>query len=125
MKTILHADDVERFRSLVRDEFVPQYEVVSLEDGDSVIDTARERNPDVVILDHLMPSEKDESGFDVCQQLREQFPSLPVVVFTGAWEDSREPNEVERIWGAKVVFKSEGAAALREAVESLLSPEGE
>lgn len=121
MTKILHADDVARFRELVKLEFEPDCEVISLEDCDGVVQTASEQSPDVVILDHLMPSDKDLTGFDVCQQLRAKNPDLPIVVFTGAWEGEATQEEAEKIWGAKVVFKSEGTEELHKVVDGLLS----
>jgi CheY-like chemotaxis protein len=123
VKKILHTDDVARFRELVQLEFEADFEVVSLDDCDKVLQVTAEQKPDLVILDHLMPSDEDNSGFEICQLLRKDHPTLPVVIFTGAWEGERDQAEVEQIWGTKVVFKSQGTEALREVVEQMLSAE--
>lgn len=121
VKKILHADDVERFRVLVEDELKPDYQVASVKDCDEVLATAAQDHPDLVILDHLMPSDSDDTGFEVCQKLRELYSDLPIVIYTGAWEDAMEPAEVEKIWGARVVFKSHGEEALKKVVDELLA----
>ena len=121
MKKILHADDVERFRNLVEGA-LQDFEVISTDNCDQVVVLAHEHQPDLVILDHLMPSEEGNTGFEVCQKLREERPELPIVVFTGAWEDVGSPEEVERVWQTKVVFKNEGAQKLAKVVRELLEP---
>jgi putative two-component system response regulator len=58
------------------------FEVVQAADGASALDLARERQPDVVLLDVQMPG---MDGFEVCRQLKAE-PDLllvPVVFLTG------------------------------------------
>lgn len=121
MTKILHADDVARFRELVKLELEPDYDVISVEDCDAVIKTAAAESPDLVILDHLMPSDEDLTGFDVFKKLRERQPDLPILVFTGAWEGEETPQEVEKLWGTTVIFKSAGVKKLREVVDQTLA----
>ena len=120
MKKVLHVDDVQRFRTLVQMELELDYEVVSLDDCDRALEMVSQESPDLVILDHLMPSDNDDTGFDICQKLRKAYPKLPIVIFTGAWEDNSSPEEASEIWGARVVFKKEGEAALKKVVDSFL-----
>lgn len=120
MKKILHVDDVQRFRTLVQMELETDYDVVSLDDCDRTLEMVAQHSPDLVILDHLMPSDNDDTGFDICQKLRQAHPTLPLVIFTGAWEDNSSPEEASEIWGARVVFKKEGEAELKKVVDSFL-----
>ncbi|BCW92772.1 MAG: HD domain-containing phosphohydrolase [Acidobacteriota bacterium] len=63
------------------------YEVWQALDGPTALLLAKERLPDVILLDLLMPG---MDGFEVCQKLKEEPETrlLPVVVLTGL--DSRE-----------------------------------
>jgi predicted signal transduction protein with EAL and GGDEF domain/DNA-binding response OmpR family regulator len=63
------------------------FEVVEAEGGDAALTWLGQRQPDVVLLDALMP---DKDGFDVCQALR-QMPrcdALPVLMLTGLDDES-------------------------------------
>jgi DNA-binding response OmpR family regulator len=53
-------------------------------DGASGLRAARERRPDAVILDVMLPG---MSGWDVCRALRELSPSLPVVMLSALGEE--------------------------------------
>lgn len=53
--------------------------------GEEALSLARERAPDLVLLDLHMPG---LSGFEVCRQLREQWAHLPVLFLSGAHESS-------------------------------------
>lgn len=63
------------------------YEVWQALDGPTALLLAKERLPDVILLDLLMPG---MDGFEVCQKLKEEPETrlLPVVVLTGL--DSRD-----------------------------------
>ncbi|OBF12512.1 response regulator transcription factor [Mycobacterium sp. ACS4331] len=55
------------------------WEITTANDGASAISAARTARPDVVVLDVMLP---DMSGLDVLRRLREQNPSLPVLLLT-------------------------------------------
>jgi len=77
MKKILIIDDD---RSIV--EFVSltlrraNYEIFVAFNGDAGIDTAERCQPDLVIVDLLMPG---MHGFDVCEKLLEDHPGLKII----------------------------------------------
>lgn len=124
MKKLLHADDVKRFRDLVQGEFEADFQVISLEDGDRVLAETSAQNPDIVILDHLMPSGSDEDGLDICRTLRAQHPALPIVIFSGAWDGTPDQGDAVEKAGATFVAKTDGreaVSALRATVDNLLA----
>jgi CheY-like chemotaxis protein len=120
---ILHADDSPRFRNLVAATLSSDYDVFSVRDCDEVVTALQKRGVDLVILDHLMPgSASIDTGFEVCQHVRREFPGLPVVIFTGAWEGVEvDRAELEAKWGARIVFKNQGGADLKRVVDQLLA----
>ncbi len=90
-KTILVADDNVASRELIREVLeTSSYEVIEATDGLEAVHKARERAPDLVLVDIQMPH---LDGFGVLQQLREdpQFRGLRVVALTAfAMQGDRE-----------------------------------
>lgn len=67
------------------------YQVVSALDGDEGLEKVIEENPDLIILDVIMPG---KHGFDVCKELKTDpryyfFSHIPVLMLT-VYPDDRE-----------------------------------
>jgi CheY-like chemotaxis protein len=80
--TVLVCDDEEVLRDLVRATLDDgTYSIVEAEDGDESLERARSLQPDLIILDMMMPG---RTGLDVLRELRAD-PDLkqtPVVMLT-------------------------------------------
>ena len=86
--TVLYVDDQPDNLELLGAALRPLgYEVWPALDGPAALAIARERQPDVVLLDVMMP---EMDGFEVCRRLKADAETqlLPVVFITGL--DSRE-----------------------------------
>ena len=61
------------------------YEVLTATDGDQAIALARDRQPDLILLDVLMP---DPDGFEVCRRLKadSSLPFIPILIVTAKGE---------------------------------------
>ncbi|KUK91876.1 MAG: Response regulator receiver modulated serine phosphatase, partial [Thermotogales bacterium 46_20] len=84
MNRILIVDDDRSVRILLRSILKKKgYETSECEDGVSAVEFCVKSNPDIVLLDLLMP---DMHGLDVLKQLKEntQTASIPVIVLTGS-----------------------------------------
>lgn len=77
--TILVVDDEEPVRKLVC-ESLADYEVSEASDGEEALLSIRAQRPDLVIADIKMPK---MDGFALADQLRQEFPGLPVVALSG------------------------------------------
>ena len=57
------------------------YEVLTAEDGEAALEVARQRRPDLILLDIMMPK---IDGIEVCRQLKQDpnFPFTPIVLVT-------------------------------------------
>jgi CheY-like chemotaxis protein len=80
--TVLICDNEEVLRALVRDALAPaSYELVEARDGDESVDAARACEPDLIVLDMMMPG---RSGLEVLRDLRgeKRFADTPVVMLT-------------------------------------------
>ena len=95
---ILLADDdpdvIEVISMLLEDE---GYEIIAAKDGSEALEKIRSRDPDLVILDLLMPR---VDGFAVFNSLREpeyaSWSQIPVIVLTSVREEvSRRRYELE------------------------------
>jgi putative two-component system response regulator len=86
--TVLVVDDQPENLQLLVDSLRPLgYQVWPAADGPTALAIARERLPDVILLDVMMPA---MDGFEVCRRLKADSETrlLPVVFITGL--DSRE-----------------------------------
>ncbi|MDD5408906.1 MAG: response regulator [Candidatus Omnitrophica bacterium] len=57
------------------------YQVISASDGREGLDRARNENPDLIILDLMLP---EIDGYKVCRMLKtdERYKQIPVIFFT-------------------------------------------
>jgi DNA-binding response OmpR family regulator len=55
------------------------YGVQSAVDGRSALDLVRQRPPDLIVLDLMLPR---LGGLEICRQVRQQFPTLPIIMLT-------------------------------------------
>jgi len=116
-KTILICDDEPTLRELVRASLDGGYRFAEASDGLVAIELARELEPDVVILDLMLPR---VGGLEVLAELRadEKLRRVPVLVIT-AWNETRE--DVLAAGAADFVAKPFDPDELRAAIEKLLS----
>ncbi len=66
-KKIVVVDDDPDMIALMKEVLVPSYHVLSANDGQMGLEMIRRENPDLVVLDLLMPR---MHGFEVCQRIR-------------------------------------------------------
>lgn len=59
--------------------------VFTSDTGKAGIQTARERNPDAVLLDLMLP---DMNGYQVCQEIRRFNPQVPIIMLTARSQES-------------------------------------
>jgi two-component system alkaline phosphatase synthesis response regulator PhoP len=69
----------------LRDNFEYEgYEVISADDGVAGLERALADNPDLVVLDVMMPR---MSGLEVCKQVKTKRPSLPIIMLTARGQE--------------------------------------
>ncbi len=84
---ILVADDENRLRKLVKDFLSKEkYDVIEASDGEQALDLFYKKNPDLVILDVMMPK---YTGIEVCKEIRES-SSVPIIILTAKGSESDE-----------------------------------
>ena len=86
---ILLADDNADMREYVQRLLQERYEVTAVADGQAALESVRERRPDLILADVMMPR---LDGFGLLRQLRsdEELNSIPVILLSArAGEESR------------------------------------
>ncbi|HFE66596.1 MAG TPA: response regulator, partial [Chloroflexi bacterium] len=79
---ILIVDDAPENRLLIGAQLRSDgYQILEAEDGREGIEMARQYDPDIIILDVMMP---DMNGFEVCRTIRadEQISAIPIIMVT-------------------------------------------
>ena len=80
-RTVLIADDDPRLRNLLTWTLEQgHYKVIETADGLSALETGRNANPDLYLLDVGMPG---LNGIEVCRQLRADGVIAPILILTG------------------------------------------
>jgi signal transduction histidine kinase len=79
--TILVADDEEDLRGFLSSELARNYKVIEASDGVEAISFVRQFEPDLVLLDYMMP---DKNGMEVCREIRNdaRLSHIPVIMLT-------------------------------------------
>jgi DNA-binding response OmpR family regulator len=86
-KSVLVVDDEWRTREMLRMLLeLEDYEVFEAEDGLDALEKAELYNPDVMILDVMMPK---MDGIDTCKALRrnEKTADLPIIMLSGKTQE--------------------------------------
>src|SRR2546430_420651 len=82
---ILIVEDEPAMVAGLRDNFEYEgYDVISAGDGVTGLDRALADNPDLVVLDVMMPR---MSGLDVCKQIKVKRPALPIIMLTARGQE--------------------------------------
>jgi len=105
MKKILFIEDEsalqKTFGELLRQE---GYEVVSALDGEIGLKLVKEKNPDLVLLDLILPK---VNGFDVLKKIKEdkETKNIPVIVLTNL-EEIEDVNKVIELGATTYLVKA-------------------
>ena len=102
--------------SLVMNLELEGYKVIQAEDGEVGVALVKEKHPDIIILDVMMPK---KSGLDVCKELRSAGDSTPIILLTAKNE------EVDKVLGLELgaddyLAKPFGMRELLARVKALL-----
>ena len=85
-KTVLIVEDEKNIVDILRFNLQRAgYRTVEAYDGEDGLNKARSENPDLILLDVMLPK---MIGFDVCRTLREEGNNVPVIILTAREEES-------------------------------------
>lgn len=87
---ILIVEDEPKLAALLRDYLVlAEYSVHIIEDGSKVVDWVTENQPDLILLDIMLPN---KNGMELCTEIR-RFSQVPIIMTTAKVE------EIDRLLG--------------------------
>jgi two-component system OmpR family response regulator len=117
LATVLICDDEPALRELVRVSLEGAYDIVEADNGYACLAAARERRPDLVVLDLMMPQ---RHGLDVLDDMRDDvgLADTPVIVLT-AQPAARD--DALRRGAARVLEKPFDPDQIKAAVEEVLT----
>ncbi|MBR5702431.1 MAG: response regulator transcription factor [Oscillospiraceae bacterium] len=93
-KRVLVVDDEQNIVDILRFNLEREgYEVITAEDGIQGLAMARSSDPDLILLDVMMP---EMDGFQVCRELRREDKLTPIIMLTAREE------EADRVMGLEL-----------------------
>jgi len=93
-KKILVVEDEPGILVSLRDEFESEgYTVHTAESGDKALEMAKKQNPDLIILDIMLPV---LDGYEVCKKLRMEGDTTPIIMLT------IKDKEVDKVLGLEL-----------------------
>ena len=114
---IILADDHELLTDAIKNMLEPEYDVVgTFANGDTLVRSAPELEPDVIILDVSMPT---MNGITACSQLKKLMPKVKVIFLTMN-QDLDTAAEAFKSGASGVVLKTSAAAELMTAIREVL-----
>lgn len=115
MRILIVEDGIHVAKLLAESVRLQGHEAIVASSGKEGLSLLKERTPDAVFLDIVMP---EVSGIDVLRQIRETHPALPVIVITGS-ASSEEIDEARRLGVTDVIEKPFVLKHLDEALGNL------
>ena len=86
MSRILIIEDEPALLGALADNFrFESYEVLTAQDGETGLRLVKDKKPDLLILDLMLPR---MSGYDVCRKLRAEGVEIPILMLTARGEEA-------------------------------------
>lgn len=85
-RILLIEDETDMVYALTLQLEATDYKVLSATDGQAGLDMARKENPDLIILDLMLPR---MDGYKICRMLKfdERYKQIPIIMFTARAQD--------------------------------------
>lgn len=93
MKVLIAEDDTNIRKGLKEVLEGEGYQVIAAGDGRTALDLFREKKPDFICLDIMMPG---MDGYEVCRRIRQTDPDIPVIFI------SAKSEEIDRVVGLEL-----------------------
>jgi len=100
-KILVVEDDLVTQRVLSARLQITDYEVLTASDGEEGLKKARNENPDLVILDLMLPK---MTGYEVCRMLKfdDKYNDIPIIILSALNQQDEREKAVKS--GADAVF---------------------
>lgn len=115
---ILVVDDEDTLRTVLSQELKGEgYEVETAADGQIAIDTLKNKQFELILLDIKMPN---VNGFEVLKYIKQNHPNLKVIMLTG-FADLKNAIESKKLGAEDFVSKPYDLVDLITTIERVLS----
>ena len=96
------------------------YDVLTAVDGRHALDTIRSENPDLVLLDLVMPL---MSGAEVCEQIKNDkvLKHIPIILFTARGSGVMTGERIKKVAPDDYIVKPFEPEELRDKIEKILA----
>jgi len=117
MERILIVEDERNIIDVLADYLrFEGYEVFCATDGETGLELARNKRPDAIILDLMLPG---KDGYDVCRELRQSGDFTPIIILTAKGE------EIDKVLGLELgaddyMTKPVGLKELKARIRAVL-----
>ena len=91
-KTVLIVEDEKSIVDILQYNLKKEYKILTANDGEAGLNTALSENPDLILLDLMLPK---MDGFEVCRILREKGHKVPVIILTAREEEDDKVRGLE------------------------------
>ena len=112
-------DDIRMLRMMKRMLELENFQTITANNGESALIVFEKENPDLVLLDIMMP---DMNGYTVCQHIRE-FSEVPIIMVTAMGDDKQKVEGLD-IGADDYVTKPFSASELAARVRAILRRSG-
>lgn len=118
-RTLLLVDDEPANLHILKQILQNDYELVFAKDGAGALEIARERQPDLILLDVMLP---DMNGYEVCLALKHdaRTAGIPVIFVTSVSDNKGEAHGFE-VGGVDYITKPVNQATVRARVATHLA----
>jgi len=118
---IVWVEDNRDYQAVVRDWLLPDFDVVTYENGEAFLDEIEDVEPDLVMLDVRLPG---PDGFRLCRRLRAdpRLRSVPILFLTSCEDDDAYIAHLD-VGGSAFVTKPVEKAQLLAAIRGLVDGE--
>jgi putative two-component system response regulator len=116
-KLILAVDDEPSILSAVKDSLDVKFDVITARNGKEALILIENRNPDLVIMDIMMP---EMDGFEAVRQLHKtRTPSNPPIIFLSAKTALSDIEQGIKVGGFEYITKPFSPTKLEKKVDEI------
>jgi len=114
-ETILIVDDIETNIDILNEILSYRYDIMVALDGKSALEVAKEKLPDLILLDIMMPQ---MDGYEVCKRLKENSRTATIpVIFNTARTDENSIEKAYSVGGIDYICKPFNVKEIKVRVE--------
>ncbi len=95
------------------------FDILCKDDGKSGLEWLQTNQADIVVLDVILP---DADGIDICQQIRQQYPTLPIMLLSAWGSDPIQRARATQAGANDMMAKPYETDELVERLRALLKP---